>query len=316
MAIDNNTNNKGPAEGKREKISKAQQYTMLEVLGASLVLGTCIVMSIFMIKYIKFNATIIGEKNEAITEYDQSIRNVGVCVDTDNNGRLSTEELENCNPNEVSLSKVTNSLRYKVLTQMAQNGDLESVARMRNANCYDNTGARIDFNKLYEESTDETEKQQYLQSSKICSALRVIPDALPSLKNTEALMASLNQIFILTGWEPERLSPRDDNTKSDIKGVDVIPVTLRIEASDDMVLAVLDSIEHSIREFDIVTATVEWTSGGLSLQAAANAYYLGAQDPIEMTETLYASRKARVNERNNSKLDSANSAKDELLEDN
>ena len=53
---------KGPAEGKREKISKAQQYTMLEVLGASLVLGTCIVMSIFLIKYIKFNATIIVKR--------------------------------------------------------------------------------------------------------------------------------------------------------------------------------------------------------------------------------------------------------------
>ena len=49
---------------------------------SSLVLGTCIVMSIFLIKYIKFNATIIGEKNNAIMDYDQTIRNVGVCVDT------------------------------------------------------------------------------------------------------------------------------------------------------------------------------------------------------------------------------------------
>ena len=30
---------KGPAEGKREKISKAQQYTMLEVLGVILSVG-------------------------------------------------------------------------------------------------------------------------------------------------------------------------------------------------------------------------------------------------------------------------------------
>lgn len=313
---DNNA--KGPAEGKREKISKAQQYTMLEVLGASLVLGTCIVLSIFLIKYIKFNTQIITEKNNAITEYDQTIRNVGVCIDTDNNGRLSTEELDNCKPNEVSLNKVTKSLRYKVLAQMAQNGDLESVARQRNANCYDETGARIDFNKLYEESTDEKEKQQYLQSSKICSALRVIPDALPAQKNTEALMASLNQIFILTGWEPERLSPRDDRVKTDIKGVDVIPVSLRIEGSDGVVLAVLNNIERSVREFNITTATVEWTSGGLSLQAAANAYYLADQEPIETTKTLYATRKARVNERdnsNNSKVDAATDAKDELLKE-
>ena len=293
-------NTKRPAEAKREKISKAQQYTMLEVLGASIVLGACIVIAIFMIKYIKFNAMVIGEKNEAITAYDQSIRNVCVCVETDNNGSLSAEELEKCNPNEVSLEKVTNSLRYKILTQMAQNTDLESVARQRNENCFDETGTRIDFNKLYEESTDEKEKQQYLQSSKICSALRVIPDALPALKNTEALMASLNQIFVLAGWEPERISPRDDSTKSDISGVDVIPVTLRIEGADDVVLGVLNKIEQSIREFDITNATVEWTSAGLSLQASANAYYLSEQEPIETMVKLYASNKARVNERRNS----------------
>lgn len=309
-----NNNAQGPAEGKRQKISKAQQYTMLEVLGASLVLGTCIVMSIFMIKYIKFNTTIITEKNNAIAAYDKTIRNVGVCVDTDKNGRLSTEELENCKPNEVSLNQITNSLRYKVLSQMAQNTDLESVARKRNTNCYDETGARIDFNKLYEESTDEKEKQQYLQSSKICSALRVIPDSLPAVKNTEALMASLNEIFLRTGWEPERLSPRDDSTKSDIEGVDVIPVSLRIEGSDDIVLAVLDNIEHSIREFDITIATVEWTAGGLSLQASANAYYLSEQPSIETTKVLYASRKAQTNNKK-SKVNSANSAKDELLQE-
>lgn len=308
--------NNGPAEGKRQKISKAQQITMLEVLGASLVLGTCIVLSIFLIKYIKFNSRVIGAKNDAITAYDQSIREVGVCIDSDHNGRLSTEELENCRPNEVSLSKVTNSLRYNVLVNMAQNTDLESVARLRNENCYDEGGNRIDFNKLYEASTDEAEKQRFLQSSKICSALRVIPDALPAQQNTEALMASLNQIFLLTGWEPERLSPRDDNVRTDIAGVGVIPVSLRIEGSDQTVMAVLNNIEHSIREFDITLATVEWTSGGLSLQASANSYYLLDLPSIETTQTIYASSKARTNERKNgtSAADAANSAKSELLE--
>ena len=309
--------NSGPAEGKRQKISKAQQITMLEVLGASLVLGTCIVLSIFLIKYIKFNSTIIGAKNEAIATYDQSIRNVGVCVDSDGNGRLSTEELENCHPNEVSLNKVTKSLRYNVLSNMAQNADLESVARMRNTNCYDEGGNRIDFNKLYEQSTDEVEKQRFLQSSKICSALRVIPDALPAQQNTEALMASLNQIFLLTQWEPERLSPRDDNVKTDIEGVGVIPVSLRIEGEDQIVMAVLNNIEHSIREFDITLATIEWTNAGLSLQASANSYYLLDLPSIEVEETLYASKKARQNERKNggSAADAANSAKSELLEE-
>ncbi len=59
--------NKPAADTKRVKISKAQQITMLEVLAASLILGTCLVVAIFLIKYIKFNTKIIAAKNEAIS---------------------------------------------------------------------------------------------------------------------------------------------------------------------------------------------------------------------------------------------------------
>ena len=305
-----------PADEKRRKISKAQQITMLEVLGASLVFGACLVVSIFLIKYIKFNTTIITEKNQAIDNYDVTLRNVGVCIDRDRSGRLDDTELDACDPNEIPLDNVGGSLRYKILMEMANNSDLELVARQRNENCFDESGERIDFGKLYGEATDDDERQRYLQSLKICSALRVIPDALPANRNTEALMASLNEIFLRTEWEPERLSPRDDSVKSDITGIEVIPVSLRIEGTDGIVLAVLNNIELSIREFDITTATVEWMANGLSLQASANSYYLGVQTPIETTKTLYASRKARLNERNNgSKVDSATSAKDELLKE-
>ncbi len=281
------------ASSKRGKISKAQQLTMLEVLIASLVLGTCVVLSIFLIKYISFNTKIISAKNQAITDYDQSLRNVGVCVDTDKNGRLSNDEIEKCNPSEISLSSIPSSLRYKVLTQMAQNTDLESVARQRNEKCYDDKGERIDFNKKYEQSTNDLEKQQYLQSAKICSALRVIPDALPAQKNTEALMASLNQVLLLTGWEPERLTPRDDMVESRIEGVGVIPVTLQVEGGNDVVLRALGNIERSVREFDITSGTIEWTHSGLSLNALANAYFLEDAAEIEKTVVIKASDKTR-----------------------
>lgn len=281
------------ATSKRSKISKAQQLTMLEVLIASLVFGACAVLSIFLIKYINFNTKIISAKSQAITDYDQSLRNVGVCVDTDKNGRLSNEELENCNSNEVSLSSVPNSLRYKVLMQMAQNTDLESVARQRNEKCYDDKGEKIDFNEKYEKTTDELEKQQYLQMSKVCSALRVIPDALPVQKNTEALMASLNQVLLLTGWEPERLTPRDDAVESRIEGIGVIPVTLQVEGGTDVVLRALNNIERSVREFDITSGTIEWTNSGLSLNALADAYYLEDAAEIEKTVVIRASDKTR-----------------------
>ncbi len=281
-----------PADTKREKISKAQQLTMLEVLGASLVLGTCLVLMNFIGKYIEFNTRIIAAKNESIAMYDETLRNIGICPDTDKDGRLSAREIEECDPNSVKLSQVPNSLRYNVLEVMAQNADLESVARKRNENCYDAEGKRINFNEMYNSATTESERQQILQATKICSSLRVISDALPAQKNTEALMASLNQLFIISNWEPENIAPRDETVVlDDLSGVEAIPVTLQVNGNGATVLTVLNNIDRSIRNFDITSATVEWTNTGLNLTARANAYYMDGVWNLETEKTLRAGDK-------------------------
>ena len=281
-----------PADTKREKISKAQQLTMLEVLGASLVLGTCLVLMNFIGKYIEFNTRIIAAKNESIAMYDETLRNIGICPDTDKDGRLSAREIEECDPNSVKLSQVPNSLRYNVLEVMAQNADLESVARKRNENCYDAEGKRINFNEMYNSATTESERQQILQATKICSSLRVISDALPAQKNTEALMASLNQLFIISNWEPENIAPRDETVVlEDLLGVEAIPVTLQVNGNGATVLTVLNNIDRSIRNFDITSATVEWMNTGLNLTARANAYYMDGVWNLETEKTLRAGDK-------------------------
>lgn len=281
-----------PADTKREKISKAQQLTMLEVLGASLILGTCLVLMNFIGKYIEFNTRIIAAKNEAIEDYDKTLRNIGICPDTDRDGHLSTREIANCNPNAVKTSEVPNSLRYNVLEVMAQNADLESVARKRNSNCYDADGKRIDFNALYNSATTEAERQQLLQATKICSSLRVISDALPAQKNTEALMASLNQLFIISNREPENIAPRDDRVVLDeLTGIEAIPVTLRVNGDGPTILTVLNNIDRSIRDFDVTSATIEWTNAGLSLTARANAYYMDEIWGLESDKTIRAGDK-------------------------
>lgn len=281
-----------PADTKREKISKAQQLTMLEVLGASLVLGTCLVLMNFIGKYIEFNTRIIAAKNDSIADYDETLRNIGICPDTDKDGRLSTREIEECDPNAVKLSQVPNSLRYNVLEVMAQNANLESVARKRNENCYDAEGKRINFNEMYNSATTESERQQILQATKICSSLRVISDALPARKNTEALMASLNQLFILSNWEPENIAPRDETVVlDDLTGVEAIPVTLQVNGDGATVLTVLNNIDRSIRNFDVTSATVEWTNTGLNLTARANAYYMEGVWTLETEKTLRAGDK-------------------------
>ncbi len=279
-------------DSKRSKISKAQQITMLEVLVTSLVLGSCLVLISFITKYIEFNTRIITEKSDAITAYDEAIRNIGICADTDKNGRLSDREIADCNPNTVRLEDVQGSLRYNIYEVMAQNPELESVARKRNAKCYDEEGNRYDFNQLYNVAETDKERTQLLQASKVCSALRVISDALPARKNTEALMASLNQLFIVSELDPENISPRDDKIElEDLTGVLAIPVSFSANGSGATIIRILDNVDRSIRNFDITSATIEWSKNGLSLQARANAYYLDETWGLESDKVVRASDK-------------------------
>ncbi len=272
-----------PAATKREKISKAQRLTLLEVLIASLLLGACLVAVNFLVKYISFNMKVIEAKNTTINEYDQTIRSAGVCVDTDKNGRLNDVEIENCKPNEIALTSVTNSLRYSIYETMAENLDLESVARQRNENgiCFNSNGQVRDFALEYDHAKTLVEREQALQGMKLCSSLRVISDALPAQKNTEALMASLNQLFLVANITPESMAPLDDRVTSTVPGLEVIPVSFRMSGTGAEVITLLDTLEDSIREFNITSATIEWTNDGLTMRATAYAYYLGLLPAVE-----------------------------------
>ena len=64
---------------KRLKISKAQQNMLGAVLVSSMILGVCLVLAFYLVKYIGFNATVIGEKDAAVTGYSETIRKLGVC---------------------------------------------------------------------------------------------------------------------------------------------------------------------------------------------------------------------------------------------
>ena len=54
------------AIGKRAKISEAQQYMLLSVLVASVVLGAAISLIIHFVQQISFNAKVIAAEDEAI----------------------------------------------------------------------------------------------------------------------------------------------------------------------------------------------------------------------------------------------------------
>lgn len=287
------TNENGPAVSKRSKISKTQQQTMFIVLIASIIVGVSAVLGIYFFKTIKFNSKVIEAKDEAISDYEKTIKNVGLCRDTDRDGKYSDEELSKCDPDSIDSSTMSGTLRYNIMVDMAKNVDLESVARESDSACFSDDGKKIDFQKLYDDAETDSERSRYISMLKACSALRVIPDALPAQANEEALMASLNQIFILSGWEPEALSP-SGNAVSNAEGVSTIPISLKVEANSGTTVTVLNNIERSIRTFEISSARITWSgTDSLTLQAQGSAFYTEDADVVETNKTIYASSAAR-----------------------
>ena len=286
----------GPAVSKRKKISKSQQEITLFALLTSLIFGVCLVLTIYCIKNIKFNGKVIEAEDQSISNYSKTLINVGVCQDKDKNGTFTTEELENCQPNSLTAESLRGTLRYNVLVGLLDNEDLESVAREAQVYCYDrDTGLKIDYKKEYEAQTDSNRRGYYLDMMKACSALRAIPDALPAQQNVEALLASLNQIFNLSNWTPNSLSPNDTASASSIKGVLAIPVSLSVEADDATTLTVLSNIERSIRTFEMSRATISWSgTDTLTLRAQAAAFYTDEEDLAEKSTTIYADDSKRT----------------------
>lgn len=289
-------NKKTLAISKSMKISKAQQYTLIEVLIASLILGVGIVLSIWLVKYIIFNNKLSSEYNKTIDAYEKTIINVGACV-AGNDKKLSDAELAACNPNETDISSVPDSLRYNVLMNLANNANLESVARKRQSVCYDGKD-KIDFSKEYQKATTEKEKEQALAMMSMCSALRVVPDALPGQENPEATVASLNQIFLLSNIEPESLSVKEIDTsdeellaEADRLSLGIIPVAFEVKSPSGAIQTLLENMEISIRTFNITRATFEWSNGALEVKANANAYFANGLTVRELTKTVYGGDK-------------------------
>jgi len=119
----------------------------------------------------------------------------------------------------------------------------------------------------------------------MCSALRVIPDALPSTSNPLALGASLNKIFQLSYYEPDGITPGAE-AESSIPGVGSMSVSLEIEANTDTTMKVLDNLEKSIREINVKTARIEMSGAILKVEASAEAFYTESATLNEVIEEV------------------------------
>ncbi len=265
----------GIAVGKRLKISKSQKTMLCSVAVASLILGVSLVFSVYFLRYIKFNSIVIAEKGKAVKGYSVAIDKIGICK-SPLGDVYTVSELESCEPDNVDLSMLEGTLRYNVIVNMSQNADLESVARTGLPICFDSsTNEKVSTSDLiesYRMQTDDKERAAYLERISMCSALRVIPDALPSTPNSLAVGASLNRLFTISNYLPEGITTGEVR-ESSIPGVGAVNINLEIEDSSDVTMSVLDNIEKSIREFNIKTARIERNYDKLKVEALAEAYY-------------------------------------------
>ena len=288
----------GAAVEKRVKISKSQQVMLGSVACASLILGVCLVFSVYFLKYIKFNSTVISEKEKAVKGYSNAIEKIGICR-APSGDIYTVSELESCQPDDEDLSLLgSDTLRYKVIVELSQNKNLESVARRGLSICFDSsTNQKVSVEDLIEKyrmQTTDKEQAAYLERIAMCSALRVIPDALPSTANPLAVGASLNKIFTLSQYVPEGITPKDIE-ESSMEGIGSVGINLQIESSADTTMQILRNVEKSIREYNIKSAKIERSGGSLTLEANAEAYYTEVSSLNEVIEEVKGNGKVIKN---------------------
>lgn len=249
---------------KRAQMDKATKQMLVSVGIAAVLFGCAIVLAIYFSKWIVFNATVIGEKSSVI------------------------EDLKTVQSN---MKALTNNV-----TALSLNENLEVVGRTRESSCAN-----------YNEEEDDNDR---IEIARICSALRVIPDALPSTQNDEAVYASLNKLFLMTSdeegnpVEPEAITPGNvySSGLTLADGMGGIGVSLSIENTSNLTKAVLNTMERSIRNYDILTATISWKSSSndgdsdmIELRGSAVAYYSSSVAAELKSKTIYAdSEKAKT----------------------
>lgn len=278
------------------KISKAQQMTLGIVGLTAVVVGAGLVLMINFFKYISFNNKALTAQAEAISGYSRSIKNSGACK-APKNTDYTQEELKNCDPNEVKTKEVPGTLRASIMDDASSNIGLESVGRKTLSVCInpdtDEPYTSIELKDKYMNSETTNDKRYYMNAIKICSALRVIPDSLPIVKNTEALLASLDQIYLISNWRPSSIAPNSSNNQSNFEGLSSIVVNFNNEEENialDRVRELLGNVSKSIRFFNVTSLRIEVPreSDNVKFFASAEAYYTGSIESSETTKTITA----------------------------
>ncbi len=222
MANNGSTKVKGVAIAKRAKIDKAQSIMLGAVCGASLVLGITIVGVIYFVKTISYNGKLIEQETKAAASYETVQKN---------------------------LKSVAEGVRA-----LGANKDLESVASTaRRQEC-----TNFDVN---EKITPDN-----IGMFRMCSALRVVPETVPvpTTDDNSKISAALGSMQQLLDWSAggagvnfEGIS--QTNAKEVFKDTfHSLGVSVRIEDEAWKVKSALETVESSIRNYDLQVSSIRF----------------------------------------------------------
>ncbi len=248
-------NGKGVAFAKRAKIDSAQKNMLVAVCATSVLLGVTAVGTIYMFKKISFNNVKKTENSTVIKNFTET---------------------------QKSLSSLTVSVG-----DLANNQNLEVVGQKRSASCN---------NKI---ATDESGEYSIedISLARTCSALRVISDTLPATSNQDASNSSLNYLLLYRNPEIniEGISTAEASFGGSSKMVDEsgqplqlksLATSINLKDSATTVRNAMDSIESSIRNFDITSVTLGMSTDAdnkqvIELSATYDSYY---SDPVQIVK--------------------------------
>ena len=177
------------------------------------------------------------------------------------------------------------------ISGLTSNENLESVGRKRDSDACRNYAATEGLHGI---------KADELELVKTCSSLRVISDAMPSKKNMEATLSSLNQLLNwannkegvrfegLSAMQGSVLSSQGfkkvtnaNNKKNANNTIHVMNSSLKMIDSPTAIKSALAMIESSVRNFDIVQAQISFNGDQeIELSTTFGAYY---SDPAALS---------------------------------
>lgn len=262
---------------KRLKITKAQRTMFVTVCLASIAVGVTFVLAIYFAKIISFQGKLLTQKGYVVDALKQDQSNLSTLADQ--------------------------------ISALTKNENLESVARTRTVtDCSGYYGVDMSLGSI------KTEEE--LEKVRRCSSLRVIPDAMPATSETVSLddvdTTTRIQLDLIMDKAGIYLGADSDSTVSveatgysgssysETAGSILNPYSM-LEASVTItgdlgrMKTFLSTIDRTIRNYDLQTATIEIPSDGdynnFSFTGSYNAYYTNPVDLQIQKRTICADEK-------------------------